>query len=159
MNSQQAAKKLKVSVRSLQRLAHRHSLTVTYQRGKSGKQEASYNPDEIERLKEELATPTVTIKEQTALATIPDASRQTPIVAPERFAALLDAIATKRDDAPTITDLSNKLLLTIAEAQKLTSLSRATLLDAYHNRKLNLITIGRGYKVKRTDLQKFIDKL
>jgi excisionase family DNA binding protein len=158
MNSQQAAKKLKVSVRSLQRLAHRHSLTVTYQRGKSGKQEASYSPDEIERLKEELATPTVTIKEQTALATIPDASRQT-VVAPERFAALLDAIATKRDDAPTITDLSNKLLLTIAEAQKLTSLSRATLLDAYHNRKLNLITIGRGYKVKRTDLQKFIDKL
>ncbi len=158
MNSQQAAKKLKVSVRSLQRLSHRHSLTVTYKRGKSGKQEASYNPDEIERLKEEMAMPTVTIKEQTALATIPDASRQT-VVAPERFAALIEALTAKRDDAPTITDLSNKFLLTLADAQKLTSLSRETLIDAYHTGKLNLIVIGRGYKVKRTDLQKFIDKL
>jgi excisionase family DNA binding protein len=158
MNSQQAAKKLKVSVRSLQRLAHRHSLTVTYQRGKSGKQEASYNPDEIERLKEELATPTVTIKEQTALATIPDASRQT-VVAPERFAALIEALTAKHDNTPTITDLSNKFLLTLADAQKLTSLSRETLIDAYHTGKLKLIVIGRGYKVKRADLQKFIDKL
>jgi excisionase family DNA binding protein len=159
MNSKQAASKLKVSVRSLQRLAHKHRLTVTYQRGRSGKQEAHYDPAEIDRLKDELSTPTVTVKEQSALATTPDASRQTALVAPERFAALLDAIAAKRDTEPTISDLAAKPLLTIAEAQRLTSLSRDTLLDAYHAGKLNLITIGRGYKVKRADLDLFIKKL
>jgi excisionase family DNA binding protein len=162
MNSKQAAKKLKVSIRSLQRLAHKHNLTVTYQRGKSGKQEAHYEAGEIERLKDELAAPTVTVKESTELATIPDASRQTQLVAPdssERFAALLDAITAKRDTTPTISDLAAKPLLTIAEAQRLTSLSRDLLLDAYHSGKLKLITIGRGYKIKREDLDQFIKKL
>jgi hypothetical protein len=162
MNSKAAAKKLKVSVRSLQRLAHKHSLTVTYKRGRSGKQEANYDADEIERVKAELETQIVTVKEQTALATMPDASRQTQLDAPDerdRFYAALEAIAAKRDAEPTLSDLAAKPLLTMSEAQRLSGLSRQILLDAVAAEELKAKIIGRAWRVKPDDLETYIKKI
>jgi excisionase family DNA binding protein len=164
MNSKAAAKRLKVSVRSLQRLAHTYSLTVTYKRGRSGKQEANYDGDEIERVKAELETPTVTVKEQTALATVPDASRQTQLVASddrERFYAALEAIIARRDrePEPTISDLAVKPLLSIAEAQRLSGLSRQILLNAVATNELKAKIIGRAWRIKRSELEAYIEKL
>ncbi len=54
MNGEEAAKELGISVRSLQRAVGREALHVTYKRGKSGKQEAVYDPKEVARYKAEL---------------------------------------------------------------------------------------------------------
>ncbi len=54
MNGEEAAKELGISVRSLQRAVGREALHVTYKRGRSGKQEAVYDPEEVARYKAEL---------------------------------------------------------------------------------------------------------
>jgi excisionase family DNA binding protein len=164
MNTSQAAKRLKVSVRSLQRLANKHNLSVSYQRGRSGKQEAQYNAGEIDNLKKELAQPVA--KENTALATIPDASRQTQIVAPQFVNALthlLEGIqqrgAADRRSTSSEVAIENKPLLKLDEASRLTGLSRGMLKEAVVTGKLNARIIGRAWRIKRGDLDVYINKL
>jgi hypothetical protein len=174
MNSKQASKKLKISVRSLQRLTKKHNLTVLYQRGKSGKQEAIYDPDEIDRLRDTLAQPTErepTPPESDSLspATIPDASRQSQLVA-----LIAHTVSeTIRQSAPALLPpapdnspadsvrLSEKLLLSIPEAAAISGMSADKLRAAVHDGKLKTIeSIGRGLgKVRRSDLDLFISKL
>jgi excisionase family DNA binding protein len=150
LTKQEAADRLGVSIRAVENFSTKGKLTPQYATGKRGKV-ALFNESEVDRLKDERGEIVYSPKPDTALATIP--------LNREKFVALLENLAAPRDNAPSITDLSNKFLLTIAEAQKLTSLSRKVLLDAYHTGKLKLIVIGRGYKIKTADLQKFIDKL
>jgi excisionase family DNA binding protein len=140
-----------------------HKLTVTYQRGKSGKQEAHYDPDEIENLRKELAMPTVKEPKQDALATIPDASRQTHVDAPQFAAALVKWIEDQRQrderpSTPTIA-IENKPLLKLVEAQMLTGLSRDTLIEAINAGKLKARIIGRAWRIKREELDSYIKKL
>jgi len=47
-------------------------------------------------------------------------------------------------------------LLTLAEAQALTGLSRQTLRDAIESGELKSRQIGRAFRVKRGDLEKYI---
>ena len=54
MNGEDAAKELGISIRSLQRAVSRGNLHVSYKRGKSGKQEAVYDPQEVATYKTEL---------------------------------------------------------------------------------------------------------
>jgi excisionase family DNA binding protein len=164
MNREQAAKRLKISVRSLQRAVQAGKISVKYQRGKSGKQEAVFDPEEIERYKQELEQ--VTEREptpptqSTALATIQDKERLT------QFVALV--AETVRETMPqqspakaetTITDLAAKPLLTRAEAQRYTGLSQEILREAVEAGKLKEKLIGKSYRIKRADLDRFIEKL
>lgn len=55
--------------------------------------------------------------------------------------------------------IADKLLLTIAEAQALTGLSREFLRDAITQGELKAKVIGKGWRVKRSDLETYIDKL
>jgi excisionase family DNA binding protein len=54
--------------------------------------------------------------------------------------------------------IADKLLLTIAEAQALTGLSREFLRDAINKGSLKAKVIGKGWRVKRSDLQEYVDK-
>ncbi len=58
MNKVEAAKELKVSVRSLQRLMQDKVLKVVYQCGASGKQEAVFDAEQIAKYKLERDKPT-----------------------------------------------------------------------------------------------------
>ena len=53
----------------------------------------------------------------------------------------------------------HKLLLTLAEAQELTGLSRAILREAISSRKLKAQVIGKSWRVKYTDLERYVEKL
>jgi excisionase family DNA binding protein len=54
---------------------------------------------------------------------------------------------------------SGKLLLDIKDCRRLTGLSDATLRAAIHSGELAGQIIGRGYKIKRADLDRFIEDL
>ena len=87
--------------------------------------------------------------------------------------ALLEAMARLQpaaSDLPTAPDASaygaapampiaQKLLLSLAEAQLYSGLSRANLLEAIGTQTLLAQKIGRGWKIKRRDLESYIDNL
>jgi excisionase family DNA binding protein len=162
----EAAEYLGISTRQVANYAKQGKLSVQYQKGKTG-DVAMYDERELKKLRAELeskhAPRPAVIREENeqgdeSRALVPSfASNPSHLPTVQNlFAALLSGKATP---APTISDLAAKPLLTIAEAQKLSGLSRQIILDAHHAGKLKLIVIGRGYKVKRKDLDLFINKL
>jgi excisionase family DNA binding protein len=165
MNREQAADELGMSVRSLQRAVANGHLSVTYQRGKSGKQEAHFDADEIARYKTELETKTV-IPSHPIMATTGDtalARIDAPafITVLERIAAVAEGAQppTTTHDARGSVAIENKPLLKLAEASALTGLSREILRDAIDAGKLKAKMIGRAWRIKRPDLDLYIKKL
>jgi excisionase family DNA binding protein len=65
---------------------------------------------------------------------------------------------TKGEQEPSI-PIADKLLLTLTEAQLLTGLSKQFLLSAIQQGTLKAKTIGRSWRVKRSDLEAFIADL
>ncbi len=166
MKKNEAADYLGISTRQLANYANQGKLSVQYERGRTG-DVAVYDRTELRKLKAEIdgrhaprhaVTREGDGQDNESIALVPTlASNLSHLPALQTlFAAMLDG---KTMSAPSISDLAAKPLLTLAEAQRLTGLSRQTLLEAHHARKLKLITIGRGYKVKRIDLDGFINKL
>ncbi len=159
MNGEEAAKELGISIRSLQRAVNREALHVTYRRGKSGKQEAVYNPEEVARYKAELekegttapGAPPPTNGGNKALARV---SEQ------QKLAGLVELIrtVTEQQTVPTV-PLETKYYLTLDEAEALSGVSQGALLDAIHRQELKAILnkLGRGYRIKRTHLEAFAE--
>ncbi len=149
MNREEAAKELKISVRSLQRTVKAGRLSVSYKRGVSGKQEALFDADEIARYKQEMVAETV----KPAVATTRDNTALARSVAPQ-VSALFDLLgqAAQTRSEPTLSDLAVKPILTLHEASRFSSFSRRALLDAHQAGRLKLFKAGRGWKVKRSDL-------
>lgn len=169
MNKEQAAAKLQMSVRSLQRAVaaemekpkEQRRLNVVYKRGKSGKDEAVYDAGEVaaykrerEQVTEREPTPK---KESNALIsmTMGDASRQTQLV------ALVSAVREIVQAAPThtdvtLSDLAVKPLLKLDEAARLTGLSRAILREAIEAKNLKAKIVGRAWRVRRVDLDAYV---
>jgi excisionase family DNA binding protein len=162
MNKKEAAEYLGVSTRLVEKYASEGRLgEVTYIRGRTGKQ-AEYDRQAVEKLKAVLDTP------DTAIATrTPDA---------RLFAAHLVEILERREQANIeairglLTDgsgkprsasvrVSEKTLLTINDCRLLTGLSRQLLRQAIEDGKLKGRIIGRAYRVKRGDLDRYIEKL
>lgn len=159
MNREEAAAALGISVRSLQRTVKAGKLSVTYKRGTSGKQEAFFDPDEIARYKEEMETETVkpalpeVIRQDMALARV-DSQQQ--------FFSSLQQFMTDRQNAKNthpIVPIESKPLLKLDEASALSGLSRGILRTAIDEGKLKAGKIGRAWRVRRTDLEAYIQKL
>jgi excisionase family DNA binding protein len=55
--------------------------------------------------------------------------------------------------------LADKLMLSLIEAAQLSNLSRGHLRQAIEDGKLKARIIGRGWRVKRVDLNKYVEKL
>jgi excisionase family DNA binding protein len=146
MNKKEVAEFLKVSTRIVEKYASEGRLgEVTYIRGKTGKQ-AEYDREAVENLKRMLESP------DTSLATrSPDA---------RLFAAQLVEAMTNREEARSASiRISEKLLLNLNDCRLLTGLSDANLRDAIHEGRLKAKIIGRGWKIKRQDLEEYIDSL
>jgi excisionase family DNA binding protein len=157
MNKEEAAQELKISVRSLQRLVQSKKISVVYKRGASGKQEAIFNPEEIENYKRgrdaEITKPSVVTTGDTALARS-DVTTGDTALARNVIETIFNAIGQK----PTV-PIADKPLLKLDEASALTGLSRQFLRRAIEDGKLKSRIIGRGFRVKRDDLDEFIKKL
>jgi predicted transcriptional regulator len=146
MDKKEAAELLSISTRLVEKYASEGRLgVVTYVRGKTGKR-AEYHREAVEKLKTILESP------DTALAVkTPDA---------RLFVAQFVEAMTSRDDTRAASvRTSEKLLLNLNDCRLLTGLSDANLRDAIKAGTLKGKIIGRGYKVKRQDLDDFVNNL
>ena len=161
MNKKEAAKLLGKSVRAIQRYTTDGKLTVKYIQGKTGL-EAIYNEAEIRRLKAELEAPVYQVRQaehdmpadSTALtrATISDLERVTSMAAITFGERMVAAVQALKPNQPAALAIADKLTLTLQEAATLSGLSRNWLLDAIKARRLKAAKRGRGWNIKRADL-------
>ncbi len=180
MNTEQTEAKLKISRRSLQRLIKRLNIKLTYTRGKSGKREANYTPEIIKQLKDELSKPTEREEppesNEPAPLALRDDARQAQVDALAQLAVRHDEMLLRlirlqeqprqlpptpgEKPAPAI-NLSDKLLLSIPEASRLSGIPADKLRSAVNSGKLKAVkSVGRGLgKVKRSDLDLYVKKL
>jgi hypothetical protein len=146
MNKKEVSEFLGVSTRLIEKYASEGRLgEVTYVRGKTGKQ-ADYNRDAAEKLKQTLESP------DTAIATkIPDARLF--------VASLIEAMASREESRSASVRVSEKLLLNLSDCRFLTGLSEQNLRDAIKSERLKAKIIGRGWKIKKKDLDDFVSNL
>jgi predicted transcriptional regulator len=147
MNKKQVAEFLGVSTRIVEKYASEGRLgEVVYIRGKTGKQ-AEYNREAVENLKTILESPDTAL----TVAKTPDARL---IVA-----SLVEAIATREESRSASVRVSEKLLLNLNDCRLLTGLSEQNLRDAIKSETLKAKIIGRGWKIKKQDLDDFVNNL
>jgi excisionase family DNA binding protein len=173
MNKVEVAETLGCSTRQVEKYASENRLGVVYVRGKRGNV-ASYQPEEVARLQDELARERQEVvghaAPHVALATQRGSQSQAGVALVEqltsglerqhadadRIIAALEAL--KVEAAPQVA-LANKLTLSLAEAAALSGLSRGHLREAIAEKKLKARIIGRGWRIKRDDLDAYIKKL
>ncbi len=175
MNKTEAAEYLGCSVRQLERYTADNRIGVRMEKGRT-RPTPVYDEGELEAFKSSLEravfrpavqrmdTPesaaeragnAIATQGDGALSVLSQASQM------ETFARfIVEAVqAQKSESAPSLSDLSAKLLLSLAEAQALTGLSRDTLRAAIEDGSLSARRIGRGWKIKRRDLESYVEKL
>lgn len=176
MNKQEAADYLGVSVRALERYVQQGKISVKYEKGKT-RPTANFDPKELETFKAELEQPTIKPAfESRQIATEPQSDTDKLTHNPgeiarfdevstfgeigviDKLSGIIEALLGKGDSQPLV-PIADKLLLTIAEAQALTGLSREFLRDAINSGDLKAKQIGKSWRVKRSDLQEYVDKL
>lgn len=185
MNKQEAADFLGVSVRTLERHTKASRVAARYEKGKTS-DVLVYDREELERFKAELespihlptieaATPTNRMENQTPTNSDTTLARfgeggnlggdanEFAFVLMQALAQLQtvgsDAAASSEHAGPPATPPAQKLLLSLSEAQSYSGLSRANLMDAIHEEKLAAQKIGRGWKIKRRDLESYVEGL
>ena len=165
MNKEEAASFLGVSVRALQRYASQGKLSVTYTRGARG-QVAQFDEEELKALKEHLSQPVYpqrpTVTTSTNDKPIPQAVA--PVTASDLVPAaigerLITALERLQPNGHVTLSLGDKLTLSLREASLLAGLSRAYLTAAIHSKKLKAAKRGRGWNIKRADLDTYIQRL
>jgi excisionase family DNA binding protein len=173
MTKKEAAELLGVTERTLERYTSQNRIGVRYEKGKTS-DVAAYDRGELERFKAELERPThrPAIQRMSSGNEIPtnivnhDSTALSPLASfdvIERIitataSATVQAIDTTRDERPAV-EIADKVLLTLLEAQALCGLSRAVLKTAIDAGELKAQTIGRAWRVKRSDLDKWIEGL
>jgi excisionase family DNA binding protein len=163
MNKRQAAHHLGVSTRAIERYTAKGKLIPTYEKGRTGPAPV-YAKAQLDELKKEMekaiSTPRPPIKSDKPAKTSKADKSNRLIIRPNKNNDLVALLAAfDRARTPSALDVSAKLLLSIIEAQKLTGLSNQRLREAIHRKELKGKIIGKGYKIKRGDLDAYIRKL
>lgn len=170
LSKKEAAEYLGVSTRSLERYVSDGRLSVRYEESANG-EVALFDPNELNQLREEKQTPRIKpVSEHSELApTTPDKN-----LAPlsgvvggllnplQELMERLILVLSARDESKaklTPVQLQGKLLLKLSEVQVLTGLSREILMDSIKDGSLPAQMIGKAYRIKFKDLEKFIDDL
>ncbi len=183
MNKKEAAEVLGISTRALERYIGLSRISVSYVRGRTGK-EARFDAAEVERFREELENRT------TASGAVTDEAAPSPATAPpnasrlsglsgsqalessaargsmaalgEAIAALLQGQQTpgkRARETATVADLSHKLSLSVKEAARLSGLSEGHLRAAIGAGKLKARVIGKGYRISPDTLRAYVKKV
>lgn len=185
MTKKEAADFLGVSTRTLERNTEKNLIAARYEKGKTS-DVLVYDLEELERFKSERESPIhlPTVEAATAptnrMKTQASTNSDTALArfgeggnlggdASEFAFALVQAIAqfqqvqgdtaSSEHAGPPATPPSQKLLLSLGEAQSYSGLSRANLMDAIHEQTLAAQKIGRGWKIKRRDLESYVEGL
>ncbi len=174
MNKTEAAEYLGCSVRQLERYTADNRIGVRMEKGRT-RPTPIYDEKELEAFKSSLERvihrPAIQRMEtsansaESAIATQGDGalsvmSQASQMEAFARF--IVEAVQAEKpatDATPPLADIAVKLLLTLAEAQALTGLSRQTLRTAIDEGELSARRIGRSFRIKKSDLESYIQKL
>jgi excisionase family DNA binding protein len=183
MNKKEAAAYLGISTRQLENYARRGRLSVRKEKGRTG-DIAIFDEEELRQLKTELDAKRGLIQaavvrdeasdeastngagptpESRAIVRGPTSGL--PQISPHEFidqlaaAILARQAGQKKRHEPTITELAAKPLLTRAEAQRYTGLSRELLREAVTSGKVKEILLGRAYRMKRAELDSYVAAL
>jgi excisionase family DNA binding protein len=183
-NKKDAAAYLGISTRQLENYARQGRLSVRKEKGKTG-DIAIYDDEELQQLKDEREREhgvirAAVVREGTSTsggtngAGAPSESRamvrasisEVSQLAPHEFIdQLADAILARQSEQkkqkhePTITEIAAKPLLTRAEAQRYTGMSRKLLHEAVMSGKVKEVKLGRAYRMKKAELDKYIENL
>lgn len=170
MNKQQAAEFLGVSVRALERYVQLGRISVKYEKGKT-RPTANFDSDELEAFRALLNQPTIKpAVESRQTPTEPQPSEDKPVLYADEVAekseisiidklsSIIEGLLARSETQPSV-PIADKLLLTQTEAQALTGLSKDFLRDAIQEGTLKAKVIGRGWRIKRNDLEEFIASL
>lgn len=144
-NKTQAAKYLGISLRTLQRDMRQGKIRITYRRTKSGRRIAMFKGGDLQRLKAERRRALVVAEKKIPISQN-DQKKQLTLM--RRIADALDIVV-----------LANKLALTREEASKLSGYPLEQIKEAIKRNKLGAISTGRGWRVKRADLEKYVEQL
>lgn len=181
MNKKEAAAFLAVSERALERYAQQGRLSVRYEKGKT-KPTPVYDEGELKALKAELERAQFSPRPKVISAPAPDSDDPATALSPvSEFPNLpatvrgdgqnqalmllraLEALGAAQQPGRPVgratVAVEHKLLLTLAEAQALTGLSRAVLREAVEAGTLKAKQIGRSWRVKRGDLESYVETL
>jgi excisionase family DNA binding protein len=115
----------------------------------------SFAPDELKRFKAELDAPVV----RTVRGIVTD--RMPAVVQPDQVAAFVAALSAERSNGKLTFTLDVKPILTLDEAHQFTGIPERRLKEAIKagHLKAALGVWGRGYRMRRTDLDTFIAKM
>lgn len=75
------------------------------------------------------------------------------------MAAIVSHAVAEAKGGPSVQGVACKVLLSLDDCRALTGLSRAILRDAIETKKLKARKIGRAWRIKRTDLDSYINRL
>jgi excisionase family DNA binding protein len=150
-----AAERLGVSIRAIENYSAKGKLHPKYATGRRGKI-ALFDEAEVDRLKDERGEvvfsprpPKVTAESALTLAS----------ESPQRLAFLETVRAALTTSGGSTLSIGDKIILTLSDAAQLTSLSQNHLRQAIKAGNLKARIVGRGYKIKRSDLNDFAAKL
>jgi excisionase family DNA binding protein len=158
LTKKEAAEFLGVSPRTIEGYAAKGKLTPGKAKGTRG-DITVYDEQELERLKEERGQIVFLERPQDEKPTSENLAltRTAPLESLELWQGIAEAIRESRT-RPQV-NVGEKIVLTLADASALTSLSTGHLREAIHTGKLKAKIIGRGYKIKRADLDAYVKKL
>jgi excisionase family DNA binding protein len=179
MKKEEAADLLNVSIRTLERLTQNGTISARYVKGKT-RPTPDYDEEELRRVKPTIESKMFPHRGQVMMPNVAGsanvanngeihgdgagpANSDTALArlaempaGVERLVTLMKAL---RDSERPSVSIEGKLLLKLDEASALTGLSRATLRAAIEAGKLKAKIVGRAWRVKRTDLETYINKL
>jgi excisionase family DNA binding protein len=169
MNKEQAAAALGITVRTLQRHMAAHRIGFAMRKTATG-EEATFSAEEVARFKAQRDALTETVNPAANVSEVVRAPAQAleHVSNSQTIEALGRAIAdalratqthANGTSAASITDLAHKLTLSLMEASQLSGLSRGHLRQAIEEKKLKARIIGRGWRMKRADLESYVVKL
>jgi len=187
LGKKEAAEYLGVTTRTLERHVKDGKLSVRYEPSPNG-EVAMFDPEELENFREGKATvrikPAVETEQSSLMPKPPQNSSSQITRSPDRaelpqpqqseslplgigtliapLGAWLGSLTRAIDNhgsKVTTTELKSKLLLTLDEAQAITGLSRDILQDAIKNGEIPSKIMGKSYRIKQKDLERYINEL
>lgn len=170
LTKKEAAEYLGVSTRSLERYVKNGKISVRYEDSPNG-EIALFDSEELDQFADDKQMPRIRpASTDLGLATTTsDTLSQNPsrVVggspnpSQELTEGLISALSRMMSVSDKLTPdkLRGKLLLTLAEAQIMTGLSRDMLTAAIKDERLPAQIMGKAYRIKAKDLEEFVDEL
>jgi excisionase family DNA binding protein len=160
MNKKEAAEYLNVSTRAIERYTSQGKLTPTYEKGRTGPAPV-YDQVQLDELRKQMDEAADATRPSLKLDKADKGDKDGALVLRSGSRADLAAFIAAIDKArgESITDIAAKPLLTRAEAQRYTGLSRELLREAVISGKVREIKLGRAYRLKKKELDSYIETL